>query len=43
MAKKFKNNKGNKFAHDTEFADEVLAKNVKHTASQDPRERAARK
>jgi len=43
MANKFKNNKGNKFAHNTEFADEVLAKNVKHSAQQNPKEDPARK
>lgn len=32
MAEKFKKNKGNKYAHNNEFAEEVIAKHpVKHT------------
>jgi len=43
MGEKFKQTKGNKYAHDAEFADEVLARNVKHEAQQNPKEGAARK
>ncbi|MCR8644198.1 hypothetical protein NV379_16210 [Paenibacillus sp. N1-5-1-14] len=38
MAQKFKKNKGNKYAHDAEFADEVIAKNAKMPGQQKPSE-----
>ena len=43
MPNKFKKNKSNKYAYDAEFADEVIAKNVKHSAQQNPKEDPARK
>lgn len=43
MANKMKKNKGNKYAADAEFAEEMLEKNVKHEAQQNPSEGAARK
>ncbi|UHA74391.1 hypothetical protein [Paenibacillus sp. 481] len=36
MSDKFKKNKGNKYAHNNEFAQEVLMKNVKHAAQKSP-------
>lgn len=36
MASKYKRNKGNQYAHHTEFAEEVLAKNSKHAAQKNP-------
>jgi len=39
MAEKFKKNKGNKFANQAEFASEVVAKNVKQEAQNNPKDR----
>lgn len=36
MASKFKKNKGNLYAHHTEFAEEVLAINSKRPAQRNP-------
>lgn len=38
MTKKGKRNKGTKYASQAEFAEEVLAKNDKHPAQNNPRE-----
>jgi hypothetical protein len=38
MAKKYKENKGNKYAHNAEFAEEVTAKNAKQPAQNNPSE-----
>ncbi|MDF2650742.1 MAG: hypothetical protein K0Q73_6547 [Paenibacillus sp.] len=43
MAKKFKNNKSNKYSHNNEFAEEVLAKHdVTHPAQNNPGGNASR-
>jgi len=39
LAEKFKKNKGNKFANQAEFASEVVAKNVKQEAQNNPKDR----
>ena len=41
MSEKFKANKGNQYAHNEEFAEEVVKKNVKHAAQNNPRNRSA--
>lgn len=38
MAKKYKKNKGNQYAHNAEFAEEVLRKNPKQPAQNNPSE-----
>lgn len=43
VANKTKKNKGTKYAANSEFAEEILEKNVKHAAQQNPGEGAARK
>lgn len=39
MAEKFKKNKGNKYANQTDHAREVMAKNVKQEAQNNPKDR----
>jgi hypothetical protein len=36
MGEKYKKNKGNQFAHNQEFAEEVEAKNVKRAGQNNP-------
>lgn len=38
MAESYKKNKGNKYANQAEFAEEVTAKNVKQPAQNNPSE-----
>jgi hypothetical protein len=43
VADKFKKNKGNQYAkHGEEFVEEVLRKNVRHPAQNNPRDEAER-
>lgn len=39
MADKYKKNKGNKYANNSEFADEIVAQHVKQAAQNNPRDR----
>lgn len=36
VKRKFKQNKGNKYTHNSEFAEEVIAKNAKRPAQNNP-------
>ncbi|CAH0119166.1 MULTISPECIES: hypothetical protein [unclassified Paenibacillus] len=38
MAERYKPNKGNKYSHQAEFAEEVIAKNAKQPAQNNPSE-----
>ncbi|WP_269845579.1 hypothetical protein [Paenibacillus selenitireducens] len=39
MAEKYKKNKGNKYANQAGYADQVAAKNVKQEAQNNPKDR----